>query len=88
MSGSMRAGTAVALLVGALLSGCIAIPTTGGVQTVPLDVDPDELTPIAQPESPVAGMTQAEILRGFLRAGRGPQNDYSVAREYLAPGVD
>lgn len=84
----MRAGTAVALLVGALLSGCIAIPTTGGVQTVPLDVDPDELTPIAQPESPVAGMTQAEILRGFLRAGRGPQNDYSVAREYLAPGVD
>jgi hypothetical protein len=88
VNGSRRALAASALLVGALLSGCVAIPTAGGVQTVPLDVDPDELTPIAQPESPVAGMTQAEILRGFLRAGRGPQNDYQVAREYLAPNVD
>lgn len=83
-----RGGALVGLLVAALLSGCIAIPLSGDVQTVPLDVDPDELTTIAQPESPVAGMSQAEILRGFLRAGRGPQNDFSVAKEYLAPGVD
>ncbi len=88
MSGRVRAVAAVGLVIAALLSGCVAIPLSGGVQTVPLDVDPDELTPIAQPESPVAGMTQAEILRGFLRAGRGPQNNYAVAKEYLAPGVE
>lgn len=79
---------AIGLLIAVILSGCVAIPLSGGVQTVPLDVDPDDLNPIAQPASPVAGMTQAEILRGFLRAGRGPQNDYAVAREYLAPDVE
>jgi hypothetical protein len=86
MRRGMRAVAGVGLLLGVLLSGCVAIPTSGDVQTVPLDVDPDELTPIFLPESPVDGMTQVDILRGFIRAGRGPQNDYEVAREYLAPG--
>jgi hypothetical protein len=83
----IRMLAAAGLAVATLLTGCVAIPMSGDVQTVPLDVEPDELTLIALQESPVAGMTQAEILRGFLRAGRGPQNNYSVAEEYLTAGA-
>jgi hypothetical protein len=35
------------------------------------------------PQGPTAGDTQQEILTEFLFAGNGPQNDYSVAREFL-----
>lgn len=84
-----RAGLGAALLVlGMLLAGCVGIPTSGSVQTAPIDADPDEVPQIALPEGPQAGQGMAELLQGFLRAGRGPQNSYSVAREFLAPGAD
>ena len=39
-------------------------------------------------ESPVAGQSMPDILRGFIRAGRGPQDQYSVAREFLTSDAD
>ena len=79
-----RAAFGAAAALGALLlAGCVGIPTSGPVQTAPIDTDPDEIPQIALPESPQPGQSMVEILQGFISAGRGPQNNYSVAREYL-----
>jgi len=83
-----RAVLAPALVLLMLLAGCVAIPTSGSVQTALIDADPDELSQIALPESPVAGQSMEEILQGFIRAGRGPQNQYSVAQEFLTSDAD
>lgn len=70
------------------LAGCVAIPMSGPVQTVAIDTDPEDVPPIALPEGPQAGQSMAEILQGFLLAGRGPQNNYQVAREFLTSAAD
>ena len=67
-----------------LLAGCAGLPTQINVQT-----GPELIAPTAQelsfytPSGPNAGDSPQEIISGFLAAGTGPQNDYSVAREYL-----
>ena len=72
-----------ALAVVGVLTGCVRIPDSGGVSTVaiPDEGDTEALLPV--PEGPTVGATPREILIGFLRAGRGPQNSYAVATEYL-----
>jgi hypothetical protein len=82
----MSAVPALAALL--LLAGCVSIPTSGDVRTEAIDSDPPEVATITLPESPVAGQDQADILQGFIRAGRAPQGPYSVAREFLAPGTE
>jgi hypothetical protein len=65
-----------------ILTGCVTIPTSGGVTTQQVDVaDPDQLLTLAAPPTPDS--SPEEIIADFLRAGRGPQEDYKVAREYL-----
>lgn len=76
---------AIGMTVLAVLTGCVAIPTSSGVQIAELDTDPDEVPNVALPEGPSPGQTQEEILQGFIRAGRGPQGGYNIARQYLAP---
>lgn len=83
-----RRGILSAVVGVALLAGCAGIPTSGDVQTVRIDSDPVEVPSIALPESPQPGQSPEEILEGFIRAGRGPQTNYSVAREFLAPGTE
>jgi len=78
---------ALAALAAVLLAGCVSIPTSGGVQSEQIDAGPDEVDTIALPERPQPGQSAAQIVQGFLRAGRGPQNNYAIAQEYLAPGV-
>jgi hypothetical protein len=39
------------------------------------------------PASPVDGATETEILSGFISAGTAPQNDYSIAREFLDESI-
>jgi hypothetical protein len=75
----------VALL---LLAGCVSIPTSGDVQTQEIDADSDEPQNVTLPEGPVDGQSMTELLAGFLRAGRGPQDNYSVAQQFLAPNTD
>lgn len=36
---------------------------------------------------PEEGMSQEEIVRGFLAAGSGQENDYGVARQFLTPDL-
>jgi hypothetical protein len=67
----------------ALLAGCVAIPTSGGVRTEALDTDPDEVPNVVLPDGPSTGQSPTELLQGFIRAGRAPQNNYQIARMYL-----
>lgn len=74
----------IALLAIAIaLTGCVAIPRSGGVETGPVideQLDPDF---VIDPSGPRVGSTQEEILADFMLALRGPQNNYEVARQFL-----
>lgn len=77
----------LAMLSLLVLSGCAALPTELDVQTGPeLAVPGTQDFAYYSPAGPALGATQQEIVSGFLAAGTGPQNDYSVAREYLSAG--
>ncbi len=90
LSGSRRGrrGGVVGALLGValLLAGCANIPTGGGVSKLTIDQDAGDPAPVTLPDQPVKGASQAEILAGFIRAGRGPQLNYQVAREFLTTG--
>jgi hypothetical protein len=66
-----------------LLSGCVGLPTGGGVSTEEIDTGVENPSQLVLPESPQSGASPEEILQGFIRAGRGPQDGYRVAREFL-----
>ena len=72
-----------ALAALALLAGCVSIPTGGGVTTTEIVAeDPDDLL-VSLPALPTQDASPEEIIADFLRAGRGPQENYKVARAYL-----
>ncbi len=79
----MRRALASAVVLMAVLSGCVAIPTSGGVGAGPIIDDQIDPEFIVLPSGPQAGATQREILEDFMRAVRGPQNDYAIARQFL-----
>lgn len=70
-----------------VLSGCSSIPTTGPVGTASADSDGNLVVDgfaVAPPgPSKDGGETPGEILQGFITAGTGAADDYSVAREFL-----
>lgn len=79
--------TALAVVPALLLSACVSVPFSGGVELggdldTGVDVDFDFL-----PSGPSEGATQEEILRGFLAATTAAQNNYRIARSYLAEEV-
>lgn len=73
--------TVVAALLA--LTGCApALPTDGPVgqaEAPPAEGYDYQRDPVA----PRSGLGPDDIIRDFLQAGAGPQNDYEVAREYL-----
>ena len=74
-------GAALALL----LSGCASLPLAGGVEVganILGGLSTDYL--YYSPPSPESGAGPDAIVTGFITAGTGPQNDYAIAREYLA----
>ncbi|WBM79524.1 hypothetical protein KIV56_14495 [Cryobacterium breve] len=80
-------GTLAALLVLAvLLSGCSGIPRSGSVRTGQAVSAGDNPAPVFLPSHPQADASQESILRGFIDAQTSPENDYAIAREFLAPG--
>lgn len=76
---------ALAVLTAVALAGCAGIPSSGsvhqGAALTASDTSPIEFFPAG----PAENATQEQILRGFLEAASGPQNDYAVARQYLSP---
>lgn len=79
-------GLACAMVLGLTLSACGAMPRSGPVHKV---IEPTEQTQQSampfNPQGPRVGATAQEIVEGFLAAGVGAQDDYSVARQYLTP---
>ncbi len=82
---SKSLATIVGASLVALLSGCATIPMTGSVQLGP-DISNASVNDFLyfSPYDPPVGGSIFDILQGFLSAGTGPQNDYAVARKYLA----
>ncbi len=71
------------LLLAVLLGGCVGIPTGGGVTTDEIDTGGTDESLASLPPGPAVDASPADIISGFIRAGRGPQKNYEVAREYL-----
>ena len=84
-SSRLRRWGALAVLAAMLLSGCSGIPRSGAVQPGPAAPQGDTLTPIFLPSSPEKNASQESILRGFIDAASSPENNYEIAREFLAP---
>ena len=83
--GLRRRWAALAAVVPALLlAACVQVPFSGPVQPggqIEGDVDADF---DFLPSGPSAGASQEEILAGFLNATTASQNNYRIARQYLA----
>jgi hypothetical protein len=74
----------LAVFLVATLTGCATLPVSGPVRIGP-DLAPpsDSNSFYYSPATPLDGATETEILSGFLSAGTAPQNDYSIARQFL-----
>ena len=86
MSARRRLGALLALPA-LLLMGCVSVPFSGDIEAggpvdTGVDADFDFL-----PSGPSDGASQEEILAGFLAATTASQNNYRIARSYLAEQV-
>lgn len=72
----------------ALLSACAGIPDSGPVRQG-AEVGSERNEPFIQliAREPVSGLTEQQVLDGFLQASASFNNDHGVARDYLAPEV-
>lgn len=84
MTRRLRSGLLACLaLLGLVLSGCApTLPTDGPVQAVEAE-EVVAFNYVYRPSEPSPGASPEEIINGFIQAGAGPQDDYSVARQYL-----
>lgn len=78
-----RMAGAALLLLATLLGGCVNIPTGGGVTTDQIDASGTDENLPSLPPGPAVDASPSEIIAGFISAGRGPQKNYNVARQYL-----
>lgn len=70
-----------------VLTACTEIPRESEVQSVIPGEVVDEADVDFLPPGPSAGQTPEEILQGFIAAGTAAQNNYRVARSYLAESI-
>jgi hypothetical protein len=76
---------ALTLLALTLLAGCARIPTSGPVVAGP-QVDQEAGSGLRfQPANPAPGASPTTIVRTFLLAASGVEEDHEVARAYLTP---
>ena len=67
-----------------LLVACVQVPSAGPVETGDEVAGALDAEFFFVPDGPAAEATQEEILRGFLAAATGAQNNYRIARLFLA----
>lgn len=79
---------ASALFVALTLAACGGMPRTGPVGVGPrLAEDPLEAQPVQVQRGPRPDDGPEEIVRGFLRAAGGQDDEYRAARSYLDPAA-
>lgn len=73
----------VVLLVATLLTGCVALPTSGPVGVGHPDPVEEslELDTFVRPPQP--GDSPEQIVQGFIEAAASPRNNYAAAGQYL-----
>ena len=82
-----RALAAVLLGLALATGGCGGLPSSGPVREG-LSVGSPPVEPVrVLPDGPAAGATQEQIVRGFLRAAAGFDDDHAVGRSFLLPNV-
>ena len=72
-------------LILAVLAGCARMPTTGPVGRSEDSALTGGNAPQYIPPGPREGASPQSIIEGFFNAGSGYQNDFTVARQFLAP---
>ncbi|ROP64360.1 GerMN domain-containing protein [Curtobacterium sp. PhB115] len=75
---------AVAAMGLVALTACAAIPTDGPVRSGQAIKDESVSGVDFRPYKPNVGADQTEILRGFIAAATGAQDNYAIAREFLS----
>jgi hypothetical protein len=75
--------TVLAAAVVIALTGCVGIPTSGGVSVG--EIIDDQAVPdfVVLPSDPVPGSSQEQILTDFMQAVTSPQDGYAVAKKFL-----
>ena len=71
-----------------LLMACTAIPSSGPVNSTDRTTGIDTSNVDFLPPGPSTGATPEEIIAGFIAAGTAAQDNYRVARSYLAEEVE
>ena len=78
--------TVIAML-GVVLMACTTIPSSGPVNSTDRTSGVDSSDVDFLPPGPSTGATPVEIIAGFVAAGTAAQDNYRVARSYLAEDV-
>jgi hypothetical protein len=73
--------------VAMVLTACTEVPRFGPVNSVDFEQFDDTVDVDFLPPGPSVGASQEEILLGFIAAGTAAQNNYRVARSYLAEEI-
>ncbi|MFF2273332.1 GerMN domain-containing protein [Agromyces sp. NPDC058136] len=73
----------LALALTALLSGCVALPTSGPVGVGNPDPVEESLELDTFVRGPQKGDGPEQIVQGFIDAAASPRGDYAVARQFL-----
>jgi hypothetical protein len=82
-------GVVVALAAVLLLAGCVAIPSSGGVNQGPLVQSGGNGSSIVDlPLGPQKNASKTEIFADFLQAATSSLNNYGIAREFLTDKAD
>lgn len=77
---------AAIIVASMVLSACATLPTVSSNQLGPeINQGTSAETLYYSPNGPTVDATQEQIISDFFYAGNGPQDDYSVAREFLTP---
>lgn len=77
----------IALMAVLGLVGCVAIPDSGPVVEGQVDAGEQTNNLVFLPQEPSPGATQEEIILGFLQAAINSDDNFAIAREYLADGA-
>jgi|GEM_PF-5073982 len=80
-----RLSSVIVLL--AILAGCAVIPASGPLEVIDTQVEADDefVRVIVKPPAP--GMSELDIVQGFITSISDASDDYAIARQYLAADV-
>jgi hypothetical protein len=70
-----------------MVASCTAIPSSGPVISAQIEATTSSVDVDFLPPGPSAGATPEEIVAGFIAAGAAAQDNYRVAKSYLAESV-